>query len=306
MDLNSQAQVVRDFVLPRACLLRVQTVDEEGQPVGGVSIYSSLASDNQNFATNATTDKQGWATMGGLKPSPQERLVATMRDGFAFTRTTLTLNDPSAAVRSQIILLRKGQVVSGKAMCSDGKPASGWHIKAMPTWWHFGVSPMGEVIADDGSFTLPHVMPDIYNVIVSIPVGKQLLTEKPVLSAAALPSGAEPLSVTVDYPSPGSMAKISGHIEFIGGALERGMHLNVRTEGGKFSGDTFVQPGQQDFEIGPVPRGVYIIEFESTEIEPLTLRDVQIPSDKKLAVEVKVRGTLRLRGIVVRAEINNL
>jgi beta-lactamase regulating signal transducer with metallopeptidase domain/protocatechuate 3,4-dioxygenase beta subunit len=302
VDLKPQSQVVRDFTLLRACQLHVQVVDEQEQPVSGISIFSSLASDNQNFASHATTDKQGWATLDGLQPSLHERLVATMGGGSnAFTRTTVKLNDPTSPVEQKIVL-PEGATVTGKALCSDGKPASGWRINALPTWWRFGASPMGEVIAEDGTFSLPHIAPDSYNLVVSIPTGQRMSMSKPVLSDTKLPAASEPISVTVDYPSPGSMATISGHIEFVGGALQRGMHLHVYSTANTYSGDTFVGPRQQDFEIGPVPRGTYRIEFDSTEIEPLTLSDVQIPSDKKLEVKVNVRGAISLRGNVVRAD----
>jgi beta-lactamase regulating signal transducer with metallopeptidase domain len=302
VDLKPESQVVRDFTLLRACQLHVQVVNEEEQPVPGISIYSSLAGENQNFASHATTDKKGWATLGGLQSSLDERLVATMGGGSnAFTRITVKLNDPTSPVEQRIVL-PKGATVTGKALCSDGKPASGWRINAIPTWWQFGTSPMGQVIAEDGTFSLPHIAPDSYNLVVSIPTGQRMSISKPVLSDTKLLAASEPISVAVDYPSPGSMATISGHIEFVGGTLQRGMHLHVLSTANTYSGDTFVEPRQQDFEIGPVPRGTYRIEFDSTEIEPLTLSDVQIPSDKKLEVKVNVRGAISLRGNVVRGD----
>src|SRR5262249_10622579 len=76
VELSPSGQTVRDFVLPRACRLRVRTVDEQGQPVAGVTVLSSLTEENQNFAAMATTDKQGQAMLNGLRPSEEARLVA--------------------------------------------------------------------------------------------------------------------------------------------------------------------------------------------------------------------------------------
>ncbi len=78
VGLSPTTQVVRDFVLPRACQVRIHTVDEKGKPISGVTVLSSLAAENQNFAAMAMTDKEGWATLSGLKPSADERLIATM------------------------------------------------------------------------------------------------------------------------------------------------------------------------------------------------------------------------------------
>ncbi len=98
------------------------------------------------------------------------------------------------------------------------------------------------------------------------------------------------------------MASISGHIKFSGGVLQRGMHIFANSNVGRFNGDAFVQPGQDEFKIGPVPRGIYSIEFNSTEIEPLTLHDVQIPSDKKLKSKLKYGARLICAVFVVRAD----
>ena len=300
VDVTEGSQVVRDFTLPRACRLRIQTVDEQGKPIRDVQVFSSLSDENQNFAAESMTDKQGWASLEGLRSSDQERLVATMTDGYAFAHITLKLHEP-AAVTEQRMVLQKGQDVKGTALCSDGKPAASWRINAMPTWWHFGRSPMGQAIRSDGSFTLRHVAAEKYDVIVDIPSGEGMSLAKPVLTAVALPPAREPLAVTVDYPSPASMATISGQIEFTGGTLQRGFHISAYSVIGHYSGDAFLLPGQTEFKIGPVPRGTYRLEFNSSEIEPLALSDVVIPSDK-LHVKLNVRGTLVLRGTVVRQD----
>jgi beta-lactamase regulating signal transducer with metallopeptidase domain/uncharacterized GH25 family protein len=302
VDLKPQLQVVRDFTLARACQLQVKVVDEQGNPIDGVDVLSSLVGDNQNFASRAATNKKGRAILAGLAPSSEERLVATMGGADRpFTRALVKLNNPGTPVKLQIVV-PLGKTVAGKALCTDGKPATGWRINAIPTWWRFGITPMGQVIAEDGSFSLPQITPDSYNVVVSIPIGQQMSMSKPVLSDTRLPAGSEPLAVTVDYASPGSMAALSGRIEYSGGKLQRGMHLFARSSDNLHRGDTYIKPQQQEFEIGPVPRGTYRLEFDSTEIEPLTLSDVKIPSDKKLTVEVKVRGAISLIGIVTRAD----
>jgi hypothetical protein len=98
------------------------------------------------------------------------------------------------------------------------------------------------------------------------------------------------------------MITVSGRVEFSGGKLERGIHLFARSNDRKHSGDAFIQPGQQEFQIGPVPRGLYTIEAHSTEIDALTLRDVQLPAEKELTLKINVRGSISLRGQVVRAD----
>ncbi len=300
VDLNPSSQVVRNFTLPRACQLTVEVVDDDGQPVKNVFVLSSLATDNQNFASRGVTNKQGRVLLTGLKPSSEERLVATMGGEIPYSRRTLKLNDPTTPTELKVTL-PPGEIIAGRAICSDGKPAAGWRINAIPTWWHFGMSPNGQSIADDGSFALPNVASDTYNVIVSIPTGQRMSMSKPVLTDIALPTVAMPLEINIDYPSPDSMVSISGHITYLGGKLERGIHIFADGSDNKH-GSHFVQPGQQDFEIGPIPRGTYTIRFDSTEIEPTTLQNIIVPSEKKLEVEIKIRGEILLQGTVVNAD----
>ncbi len=55
------------------------------------------------------------------------------------------------------------------------------------------VVPGGQQIADDGTFVLPHIVDDTYDVIVSIPMGNGMSRAMPALSAIKLPPTSEPL-----------------------------------------------------------------------------------------------------------------
>ncbi|HTU26156.1 MAG TPA: carboxypeptidase-like regulatory domain-containing protein, partial [Pirellulales bacterium] len=242
--------------------------------------------------------------LGGLKPAPGEkRLVALMDDKYALGRLEIVLDDPLAVPEQQIVL-KKGHSVRGQALCTDGKPASGWRISALPTWWRLGIYPSGQVIGPDGSFELLHVGDDRYDVTISIPTSDSGFTPKTVLAGAPLPADGDPLTLTVDSPSPAAMTKIKGHIEYEGGKLERGFHVMAFSTTGNHHGDAFVRPGETEFEIGPVPPGTYKIDFNSQEIEAQELRNVVVPT-KPLEVKITVRGTLSLRGTVVDGETGN-
>jgi RNA polymerase sigma factor (sigma-70 family) len=289
IQLNPPLHTVRDFELQRACQLRIRTVNEEGQPIRDVQIYYGLMTDDpMRVGISRSTDKQGWATLGGLKPTAEIRFVATMSKDYGFARIDVTLDDP-AVVTERTIVLHRGKEVKGVVLCSDGKPAAGWRMIALPTWWRLGVSPSGAVIGPDGSFTLPHIVPDTYNLTVSIPVGPTMSTPRPVLSGAALPSADGKLAVTLDYPSPGSLSLLSGRIQFTGGSLQQGFHISARSSDGKYQGDDYLEPGKQEFRLGPLPPGSYKIEFNSREIEPFEHREVQVPCEK-LDVKLKVFG----------------
>ena len=284
------ANLGMNLELRRACRLRIHVVNEEEQPVKNVNVRTAFWSDSPMLSGIGTsTDKQGWAALG-LKPSPEKRLVATIVDGYGFASIDLTLND-SEVITEQKIVLKKGKEVKGVALCSDGKPAAGWRITAMPTWWHLGSYPMGSIIGKDGSFTLPHIVSYKYNLAVSVPIGPYMAKPVPVLSDVMLPVANQQLAVTVDHPSPGSLIPIIGRIQLSGAALQQGIRITAKSSDGKFQfeGTDYLQPGKVDFELGPLPKGSYNIEFESPEIEPCKLENVKVPCEK-LDVKLKVVG----------------
>ena len=171
VQLGPASSIVRDFQLQKACSIRIRTIDEKGEPVANVHIYSaSLSNERWGNSNGVSTNKSGWATIGGLSPSQTNYIFGTSSRKYACSKLVKTLDDPNTKYE-ETITLSVGVEVSGKAICSDNKPAAGWSIRAMPTWWHFGASPSGVEIDEDGSFTLSHIAPDKYDITVGVPTG---------------------------------------------------------------------------------------------------------------------------------------
>ena len=152
--LDPQRPTVRNFVLKRACQVRVQALDEDGHPVPAVKFFMRWAVNGQL----PTTDQEGWATIGGMNPSLSEATFGVYHTDFERTRLHVKLDDPKTVVERKIVI-RRGVDIEGTAVCSDGKPAAGWQILALPGWWDSLQFPTGELINGDGSFVLHHVGP---------------------------------------------------------------------------------------------------------------------------------------------------
>ncbi len=302
IHLAPGSEIVRHFTLNRACRLRVRTVDRDGKPVARVMLCVATPSQQRMSVSGPiSTDKQGLATIGGLKPSESDYLVGASSGEFGFARLEVRLDDPEKIVARELVL-DKGVAVTGKVLCSDGQPPAGWRISALPTWWDFGVYPSGQVIGPDGSFTLPHIVRDEYNITVSIPSNRGGgSSPKTVLASATLPPAEGPLSLTLDHPSPASMASISGKIRYVGGPIKKGFWIFANSQDRQYHGSVYVQPEQEEFEVAPVPRALYNIQFESPEIEAQTLRGVAAPVSD-LEVTLTVRGKPALRGTAVRGD----
>jgi hypothetical protein len=279
----------------------VHVINEELEPVEDVRLYAaSLADERWRAPDSVETDKDGWATIGGLASSETDYIIGAWSDNYAFAKRVVKLNLPGVAVPAQIIL-SKGQDVRGTVICSDGKPAAGWAIKAMPTWWHFGVSPRGETIGEDGSFTLRHILPGEYDINVSVPTSERMFRQETALAAAKLPPERGELDIKLRIPSPQSMTAITGVVRYSGGTPKESIWISARSDDGEHHGDASVGTDDPVFRIHPLPPGRYTVTFQSTEIEQKTVSGVMAPSDD-LDVELQVVGRPVIHGTVVDAE----
>lgn len=100
--------------------------------------------------------------------------IGVSSEFHAFGHAIVEVSDPGKIIKQQIVLTA-GKSVKGKALCNDGEPPAGWMTFALPTWWNFGGHPSGVKIDEDGSFGIPHVDDDQYNLSISIPSGNRTL-----------------------------------------------------------------------------------------------------------------------------------
>lgn len=292
----------QNFVLPPACRLKVRTVDEEGNPVSGVRIMALLADRDGVAPDPVLTDREGWATLGGLVPSKTRYIVGTWHDDYGFERLDVTLDDPEQVPTHEFVL-RAGRDITGTAVCSDGKPPEGWRILALPTWWHFGRYPNGTMVDEEGGFTLRHIVPGKYTVTIAIPNGENGSSPRPVLQDADLWETEGPLAVKLDYPSPASLVYIEGRVRIAGPLAERGFWIFASSADRQTHSSTYFRKGNNgEFRIGPVPPGDYTLRVEAVGIEQKRLQ-VSAPADD-VELEVTVTGRPRLSGEIVDAATN--
>jgi len=289
--LDPKKSIVRNFTLKIACQLRVQTLDEEGHPISGVTFFKAGPTDRNQ----KRTDAQGWMTIGGLTPG--EYAFAAQSEGFAIARLAVKVESPRTILERKVVL-KRGVAVKGTVVCSDGKPAAGWRVVALPSWWDFHSSPIGALIEKDGTFVLPHIGPGAYDVTISFTRPGNAWGSSQLLSNAELVNQKGPLTLRVDAPSPASMVMIHGRFRFVGGRPKQGIWISATSsEGRRASVDWFAGRRGDDFSVGPVPRGNYRLVFDSPEIETKQIDSVTAPADD-LEVDIQVRGPIVLRGFV--------
>jgi protocatechuate 3,4-dioxygenase beta subunit len=290
--LDPTRTVTRDFVLKPACQLHVTVVDEEGNPVPRVTVYPPGVYAGQY----PQTDAQGKAVVGGLAPSSEVRGFGLRHEDFAIESLQVKLSEPKTIVERNVTLTR-GKAVRGSVTCSDGKPAFGCTVSALPDWWDFPAFPRGQRIDADGSFVFPHVGPGAYKITVTVPEGDDRLISFPVMSDANLSARKEPLALKIDVPAPASMTFIEGWVQFRGGVPKKGFYIRALGATSALLGhDQYIRPGTKKFKIGPMPAGRYHLKIESPEIEAKEVASIEAGT-KNLILDLTVR-TLTLKGIV--------
>ncbi len=285
LDLTPTSEVTRNFTLERAGQLEIRAVDEDGIPIRGVSInVASLAEDKHRNTDSVRTDVDGWATVGGLQPSNVKYIFGLRHKNYAFAKLIDAVKKPGVG-DSQTVVMKKGVTVKGSAICSDGKPPTGWKVLAMPKWWHFGVSPIGSEVAKDGTFEFLHIVPGEYDVTISIPQGGGSSQSRRVMTGdlLALP---QPPSLKIDSPSPASMTSISGTIVF-SGERPNGFWLHARSTEGNQSASVYVRGDETKFKLEPIPKGRYNITANAAGVESLDLKNVVAPTTD---LEIKLKG----------------
>ena len=287
LQLDPAKPVRRDFVLKLACRLRLTVIDEQGHPIPKAVIYKPGRYDGQYLQTN----KQGQITVGGMAPSSLVSRFAVHHENFAIEFLDAKLDDPKAVVE-RTLTLTDGKSVRGVVTCSDGKPAAGCSILALPSWWEFMSFPNGQPIQADGSFELPHIGPGAYKLSVSVPQGNGMSSVSVVMSDVDLFNRKDSLALKADFPSPASMSFIQGWIRYKEGRPKRGFWIHTNTQ---FGAGHYVQPGENAFKIGPIPAGRYNLSFESQEIEPKEVRAIATGTND-LVVELKAARAPGVQG----------
>lgn len=284
VDLDSQKQVGRNFSLRKACRLRLQTVDDGGRPMAGVHLLTPGLAKIDPKGTN----RDGWITIEGMEPAAY--VFAAERDDLVTTRLDVTVDSPNQVVERRLVL-KRGTKVKGKLVSWDGKPAAGWEVVAVPTWWSFPQKPRGQTVGPDGTFVLPQVGPGKYNLSLVVPSSGLSM---PLVAGVDLSHRTEPLSLRADLPSPGWQCAIDGNVRFVGAKPKQPIRVFAQS----LENDGFRQSARirDTFRLGPIPPGRYQLTFESPQIK--TIRVSVVAPVAGLKVDIETNSPIPINGVV--------
>jgi protocatechuate 3,4-dioxygenase beta subunit len=329
VNLKVDSPVIKDFKLDRACMIKVQVVDEPNQPIENAEI--SVNSPGDEITTKRIgsdmlrrkTDKEGFYLVGGIPPKTKCLITAThgikitslRKDGYGVVQTqwdyapgklAVTLTDPQVVESSEIVL-RRGVDVNGCARYEDGVPALDLKIYAYPDWWSSNQLPEAYPIDANGRFTFRHIVPGIYRIQVNIPTGESSSIGITVLQTTLPLPNNELLMITIPQKSPQALVSIKGRLNFIEDKVPNYVNIDAYSQNRESRFVTWHKYGRDacdsNFVIDRLEPGKYKLTFSSQEIERKVIEDVNAPCED-LLVELLPRGKTYLKGTVLNSEDN--
>lgn len=319
--LSNDKQAVKHLQLPKACMVDVYVTDANGAPLPEASvIITSLADDRSreigDSSRSRPTDPNGYLLLGGIPPAPADYLITVThygelkaKDGvhvrepdFAPAGAVVQLTDPNVIKEVQVVLPR-GQDVHGYAEYSDGVPARDIGIEPTPVWWHSNYSAPHAPVDADGTFTLKHIAPGVYNIGMYVPRPDKMGGTMTTVGQAQLPpEDGQVFTVRLPGKSPQSLASISGRFVFAGGKKPDNVSISAYSPSGGSAyadvmRDTRGQLGDT-FVLNRLEPGTYTLRFSGTNVEEKVLTDVAAPSEG-IEVELVYVDKPQLTGTVV-------
>lgn len=326
VHLDKDERMVKDFQLTRACMIELDVVDEQGEPIEKAQIQAMSLADQWGREVRGlggiSTNAKGSVLLGGFAPSDVDYLIiathrrtsrTTTEQGTSHTSSyhnyapghlTVKLKDPNVIEYGRIVL-KKGVEVKGYAEYADGVPASDIKVSAYPQWWQGFTSAGSYEVDANGNFTFEHIVPGMYRVQAMIPHGESMWTGHSVAELRLPLADGELLTVKVPGKSPQSLVSISGRVKFAEGLKPTYVHINAYNQQGD-TGSGYLekdwQTGQlkQEFVIDRLEPGIYQLRFDGQGVERKVIDGVQAPSDG-LVVELEPSVRPMLQGRVIDA-----
>jgi Carboxypeptidase regulatory-like domain len=322
VNLSAGKQIVQHYQLPKACMLDVWVVDQNGVGLGDARVAASSLLDAHgrapgNFAGGRSTDPNGYVLLGGIPPGIMDYVVSAWHTvdvgrekglgehfrrrayDYAPGRAVMQLPDPNV-IPQVTIVLEDGQDVPGYAEYSDGVRAADIRLIARPAWWHSTYSALGPDTADDGTFTFKHIIPGSYQISRYVARGNGGGLTRVVTQVQLPPADGAPLVIHLAERSPQAQVSISGTITFSGPKTPGYVTVEATSALEAFAlGDvSYESDGTARFVVKRLEPGRYTLTFTGTDMEDKTVSDVVAPAED-LEVEMSYAPRPKLTGTVL-------
>lgn len=304
IPLRLTRQEIKHFKLNRihSMKLNVRCVDESGEPVEGVDLFQS--EERGGYQDPCYSDINGFASLSLRSTDPLKNYTITALHGdYAMTWVSSKEIDASDVNK---IVMRKGVDVKGYAEYSDGKPAGGLWLSALPS--NRRGSRRQYAIDSSGHFTLEHIPQRKREHSIVIHSPHEAFGVEPIrINTFILPlQDDELLVIKVPEQSPESLESISGTFTIDvddENCMPDYVVIRASTGGGSegqkyYSKAVSVSSNERTFRIDSLIPSSYTLSFSGPNLEPKTIENVAAPgSELEVALQCAIHR--RFSGVVV-------
>jgi RNA polymerase sigma factor (sigma-70 family) len=306
VQLSPDSQARRDMVLQRGVRLTVTVTDSQGKPFAGVTVSGGIIGDefHRTIIMPVDSDRTGHAHFT-LPVSKDSYSMGAITEGYAPAHAMVPA-DSVDKLQTAVLVLEKGIDVTGTAICSDGKPATGWSLTATPPWWTANLILPEAVIDSAGNFTFHNITPGPHVIELYYDnSGRQIATVN-------LPPATQPFRIDVPGDSPSKRVKLFGRVRFIGCRPDIRAQAEIISLARQDFSNAWIQTSPRNdikpklarnegwFEFKSLLPGEYRLSIDSTEIEANALEHVQVPGNLP-EIEVQAARKAHITGTVVAA-----
>ncbi|MFI4912563.1 MAG: sigma-70 family RNA polymerase sigma factor [Sedimentisphaeraceae bacterium JB056] len=321
INITPEINAIQHIQLDKACMVSIEAIDEENNPISNVeAIVTEITStDISSYPLNRgyqRTDKNGKMMIGGIPSSPTPRLItlihseykridknhSVLANCYAPAHQTLIMNDPDV-IESIKVVFKKGFEIQGEISYPYETPEKALEINAEPQWWNCSKPYSNCKINNDGTFTLKHIEPDIYEIkalvsrggtmeryekliTISLEEDKILNLEFPYKKASQLTNFKGKVIIEDNNPFAAQMFIRCGDNHF---------HQSIKTEN-----DNKEIP----FEFNDIPSGNYTVDFLNSNLKNSRFDNIHIPSDDYV-FKLQLKEKINISGIILDKETQN-
>ncbi len=300
--IDPNVSLQHHFYLKRGCMVDVQVMDDQGNPVPDAEVRLSWLGTEQanNVGQPCLTDEQGRAIVGAAKPSDTPYQISVIHSQWppAYTETLCT---DANEVTSAAVVMTPGQTLRGTATYRDGTPAAGLRLYPVPTWWHNSSHVDYVVIDPNGTFALPHMIEGDYRLIAAYQYSETTWPRREI-GILEYPYDEDILTCTVPFESPNSQVDLAGSIEWTTEEQTEEVYAKaVRVQGGIgiYAKQLVVEDNQ--FVMDQLKPGNYSLIVEGPHIRQTLFTDVTVPQSD-MTLTLACEPVPHVQGKVVNSE----
>ncbi|MFI4912564.1 MAG: sigma-70 family RNA polymerase sigma factor [Sedimentisphaeraceae bacterium JB056] len=302
LNISENAKINKNIQLEKACMLEIETIDEQGNPIKDVKVSIGCSEEygiyEEKYNFSETTDDTGKLMVGGIKPSNNAYLInllynpnvedknAGLRgiNSYAPQKKKVILTEPEL-IQNIKITMRKGFDINGKLLLHNGTPAVNYRVSVTPEWW-FSENCLNFYTDEEGLFSIKNIEAGTYKIIYSNTDSSQ----NHKLEMSSILNNDDYLSIILPEKKyqtetvSENLSTFSGTLITEGGCDLDIINIKCKNDDHNYRQTVKINDNKTHFTINNIVPGIYDISIHGSywvrsEIIPISLKNIAIPCD---------------------------